>query len=69
MSKNSNTCIDAYANPALAQELDAIRGDIPRSRILERALIRYLDDLKEGQVSIVPPVNKKAEAAAIKLTK
>jgi hypothetical protein len=33
-----------------------IRGDIPRSKLMERALTRFLDDVKEGRVDLIPHV-------------
>ncbi len=49
--------IAAYLQRDLVQELDGIRGDIPRSRILEKAMRHYIDDVKTGKIALLPGVN------------
>jgi metal-responsive CopG/Arc/MetJ family transcriptional regulator len=43
----------AKINPQLLQEVDRVRGDIPRSRFISRALARYLDDIKKDEISVL----------------
>jgi hypothetical protein len=42
MSKGHKYTLGATVEPKLVQEIDAIRGEVPRSRVIERALNEYL---------------------------
>jgi metal-responsive CopG/Arc/MetJ family transcriptional regulator len=39
--------------PELLAEVDRIRGDIPRSRFVAKALARYVDDIKNQRISVL----------------
>ena len=54
----------ARVNPRVLKEVDEIREDIPRSHIIERALIRYVNDVKEGRVSLLQGAYKVATPTA-----
>ncbi len=56
MSKTILKGIAAYLQRDLVEELDGIRGDIPRSRILERAMKHYIDDVRSGKIALLPGV-------------
>jgi metal-responsive CopG/Arc/MetJ family transcriptional regulator len=58
MSKTLLTCVSAYLQSSLIKELDEVRGDIPRSKIVERAIVRYLDDVKSGEERLLPKLDK-----------
>lgn len=38
--------------------LDSIRGPIPRSRLVERALIHLLTDVENGRIDLLPRIEK-----------
>jgi hypothetical protein len=68
MSRTLLTYVGTYVQPTLVKDIDAIRGDIPRSKIIERAIIRYLNAVKSGKVRLLPELDKivVAEAATTK---
>jgi hypothetical protein len=50
----------AKIDPQLLREVDRVRGDIPRSRFISRALARYLDDIKRQKISVTgEPITQK----------
>jgi hypothetical protein len=38
--------------------LDSVRGEIPRSRIIERAIKHYLTDIENGKEDLLPRIEK-----------
>ena len=52
MSKNTKN-LGTSVKPQLLQEVDSIRGEVPASRIVERALRRFLLDVKTGKVEVL----------------
>ena len=54
MSKTLLTQVAAYVDGDEVGRLDALRGDIPRARVLSRALHRFIIDLESGKESLLP---------------
>jgi metal-responsive CopG/Arc/MetJ family transcriptional regulator len=45
MAKGHKILLGATVDPQLIKELDALRGEVPRSRIVERVLNQYLQSV------------------------
>jgi hypothetical protein len=56
MSRTTLTQVGTYLEPSLVAEMDRLRGDIPRSKILEKALMRYLNQVKKGEARLLPAI-------------
>jgi hypothetical protein len=54
MSKTVLTQIAAYVDSEEVRRLDALRGDVPRARVLSRALLKFMADLESGKESLLP---------------
>ena len=48
------TQIAAYVDDHEVRRLDALRGDISRSKVMSRALRRYIVELENGKESLLP---------------
>jgi hypothetical protein len=48
MAKGHKILLGATVEPQLIKELDALRGEVPRSRLVERALNWYLKELERN---------------------
>ncbi len=48
MSKTLLTHVSTYLSKEESKRLDEIRGDIPRSRVVARAINRYLGELERN---------------------
>jgi hypothetical protein len=61
------TKVTTYLNDEEMRELDTLRGDIPRSRVMSRALRRYIIDVESGKQSLLPgrKVSNQAQTAAL----
>jgi hypothetical protein len=47
MSKNQLAAIGAYLQPTILKEFDTIRGDIPRSKMIGRAIYYGYNEVVE----------------------
>ncbi len=70
-SKGQKCVFGVSVDPKLIEELDAFRGEVPRSRVVERALNQFLEanvknNLQGPQVST--PVAQAAETATTTTT-
>ena len=54
MSKTALTQIAAYVDGDEVRRLDALRGDVPRSKVMSRALQKFILDLESGKESLLP---------------
>jgi hypothetical protein len=70
MSKTVLTQIAAYVDSEEVRRLDALRGDVPRARVLSRALLKFMADLESGKESLLPgpQVINQAQTAATSLS-
>jgi hypothetical protein len=50
---SQEACFGVTLTPELLKEIDKIREDLPRSVFIRRALNRYHDDLKKGNVTLL----------------
>jgi hypothetical protein len=53
MTEKNTAMLGTSVKPSLLDAIDAIRGEIPRSRIVERALHRFLVDIADGKVQVL----------------
>jgi len=61
MSKSVLKTVVALLPPPVVAEIDRLRGDVSRSKFMERAAIRLLDEMNEGQVTLLPEAIKTKE--------
>jgi hypothetical protein len=61
VSKTIQKAVIALLRPSVVAELDALRGDISRSKMIERAVVRLVEDMREGNVNLLPEVIKTKE--------
>jgi hypothetical protein len=65
MTRGNKFMLGATVEPQVVKELDAIRGEIPRSRIVERALNWYLKEVERNRRLQGVEVGTTHQAAAI----
>jgi len=66
MSKTVLTQIATYVDSDEVRRLDALRGGIPRARVMNRALLKFIAELENGKESLLPgpQVTNQAQTAA-----
>jgi metal-responsive CopG/Arc/MetJ family transcriptional regulator len=68
MVKGLKFMLGATVSPELVREIDAFRGEVPRSRVVERALKQYLQSVSTKNLQSPQAIGTRVGSTAITTT-
>jgi hypothetical protein len=64
-NKGHSVLLSTTIAPETSRRLEAVRGDLPHSVIVERALVMYLTEVTEYKINLLPNIEEEKKKFAV----